>query len=132
MTDPEAMTSLSILSFSGEMLTEIETIMEAVKKSGVRALVSAGWGGLGGADVPDEVFILEGMLALEGCPSTRLTDQEISLTIGSSPRAESRQFVTMVEPEPQPLVSGMDSQRSLCLSSVIRSKIASTLLPSPR
>jgi sterol 3beta-glucosyltransferase len=37
--------------------------MEAVKKSGVRALVSAGWGGLGGADVPDEVFILEGMLA---------------------------------------------------------------------
>jgi sterol 3beta-glucosyltransferase len=41
----------------------IETIMEAVKKSGVRALVSAGWGGLGGADVPDEVFILEGMFA---------------------------------------------------------------------
>jgi sterol 3beta-glucosyltransferase len=40
-----------------------ETIMEAVKKSGVRALVSAGWGGLGGADVPDEVFILEGRLA---------------------------------------------------------------------
>jgi hypothetical protein len=37
--------------------------MEAVKKSGVRALVSAGWGGLGGADVPDEVFILEGMFA---------------------------------------------------------------------
>ena len=39
--------------------------MEAVKKSGVRALVSAGWGGLGGADVPDEVFILEGRLALD-------------------------------------------------------------------
>jgi len=37
--------------------------MEAVKKSGVRALVSAGWGGLGGADVPDEVFILEGRFA---------------------------------------------------------------------
>jgi len=37
--------------------------MEAVKTSGVRALVSAGWGGLGGADVPDEVFILEGRLA---------------------------------------------------------------------
>jgi hypothetical protein len=34
--------------------------MEAVKESGVRALVSAGWGGLGGADVPDEVFILKG------------------------------------------------------------------------
>jgi hypothetical protein len=34
--------------------------MDAVKESGVRALVSAGWGGLGGADVPDEVFILKG------------------------------------------------------------------------
>lgn len=34
--------------------------MEAVKESGVRALVSAGWGGLGGADVPSEVFILKG------------------------------------------------------------------------
>lgn len=34
--------------------------MEAVKESGVRALVSAGWGGLGGADVPEEVFILKG------------------------------------------------------------------------
>jgi sterol 3beta-glucosyltransferase len=46
-----------------ESLTSEETIMEAVKKSGVRALVSAGWGGLGGADVPDEVFILEGRFA---------------------------------------------------------------------
>jgi hypothetical protein len=34
------------------------TIFEAVKASGVRALVSAGWGGLGGKDVPDNVFIL--------------------------------------------------------------------------
>ena len=34
--------------------------MEAVKSAGVRALVSAGWGGLGGADVPPEVFILKG------------------------------------------------------------------------
>jgi hypothetical protein len=44
------------------ILTSIETIMEAVKESGVRALVSAGWGGLGGADVPPEVFILKGKL----------------------------------------------------------------------
>lgn len=35
--------------------------MEAVKSAGVRALVSAGWGGLGGVDVPPEVFILKGM-----------------------------------------------------------------------
>jgi hypothetical protein len=42
------------------VLTSTETIMEAVKESGVRALVSAGWGGLGGADVPPEVFILKG------------------------------------------------------------------------
>jgi sterol 3beta-glucosyltransferase len=37
-----------------------ETIFDAVKKAGVRALVSAGWGGLGGTSIPDEVFILEG------------------------------------------------------------------------
>ena len=41
-------------------LTLSETIFEAVKKAGIRALVSAGWGGLGGTDVPDDVFILEG------------------------------------------------------------------------
>ena len=63
VTDPEAMTSAYIGPFCEESLTRPETIMEAVKKSGVRALVSAGWGGLGGADVPDEVFILEGKLA---------------------------------------------------------------------
>lgn len=33
-------------------------IFEAVRKSGVRALVSAGWGGLGGTKIPEEVFIL--------------------------------------------------------------------------
>ena len=35
-----------------------KTIFEAVKASGVRALVSAGWGGLGGQEVPEGVFIL--------------------------------------------------------------------------
>ncbi|KAL7410756.1 hypothetical protein BDY24DRAFT_398395 [Mrakia frigida] len=35
-----------------------QTIFDAVKASGVRALVSAGWGGLGGASIPDNVFIL--------------------------------------------------------------------------
>lgn len=39
--------------------------MDAIKKAGVRALVSAGWGGLGGADVPDEVFILKGRRRLD-------------------------------------------------------------------
>jgi sterol 3beta-glucosyltransferase len=42
--------------------------MEAVKESGVRALVSAGWGGLGGADVPPEVFILKGTQLLQPPP----------------------------------------------------------------
>lgn len=42
------------------VLTTSETIFDAVKKAGVRALVSAGWGGLGGTTIPDEVFILEG------------------------------------------------------------------------
>jgi hypothetical protein len=35
-------------------------IFDAVKEAGVRALISAGWGGLGGIDVPGSVFILEG------------------------------------------------------------------------
>ena len=33
-------------------------IFDAVKASGQRALVSAGWGGLGGTKVPENVFIL--------------------------------------------------------------------------
>ncbi|OCF44536.1 hypothetical protein I317_01608 [Kwoniella heveanensis CBS 569] len=37
-----------------------KTIFEAVQAAGVRALVSAGWGGLGGCDVPENVFILKG------------------------------------------------------------------------
>lgn len=36
-----------------------EMIFEAVKIAGVRALVSKGWGGLGGDDVPDNIFMLE-------------------------------------------------------------------------
>lgn len=34
------------------------TIFSAVKKAGVRALVSAGWGGIGGASIPENIFIL--------------------------------------------------------------------------
>lgn len=36
-----------------------EMIFEAVGKAGVRALVSKGWGGLGGENVPDNIFMLE-------------------------------------------------------------------------
>ncbi|KAI9167442.1 Sterol 3-beta-glucosyltransferase UGT80B1 [Paramyrothecium foliicola] len=36
-----------------------EMIFEAVKLAGVRALVSKGWGGLGGDDVPDNIFMLD-------------------------------------------------------------------------
>jgi len=43
LDDPDAFTKL---------------IFEAVKLSGVRALVSKGWGGIGGRDVPDNVFML--------------------------------------------------------------------------
>ncbi|KAG7086366.1 hypothetical protein E1B28_002326 [Marasmius oreades] len=35
------------------------TVFEATKKAGVRALVSAGWGGIGGVTVPPHIFILE-------------------------------------------------------------------------
>ncbi|KAG7094782.1 hypothetical protein E1B28_005597 [Marasmius oreades] len=34
------------------------TIFEATRKAGVRALVSAGWGGLGGVTVPPHIFLL--------------------------------------------------------------------------
>lgn len=34
-------------------------IFEAVEKAGVRALVSKGWGGLGGDNTPDNIFMLE-------------------------------------------------------------------------
>ncbi|KAI9806727.1 MAG: hypothetical protein M1825_006184 [Sarcosagium campestre] len=34
------------------------TILEAVKRTGVRALVSKGWGGLGGGEVPSNVYML--------------------------------------------------------------------------
>lgn len=36
-----------------------DMIFEAVKLAGVRALVSKGWGGLGGDSVPDNIFMLE-------------------------------------------------------------------------
>ncbi|KAF9265967.1 glycosyltransferase family 1 protein [Marasmius fiardii PR-910] len=39
--------------------TMTRTVFEATKKAGVRALVSAGWGGLGGVTVPPHIFILE-------------------------------------------------------------------------
>ncbi|KJZ77059.1 hypothetical protein HIM_03380 [Hirsutella minnesotensis 3608] len=34
-------------------------IFDAVRKSGIRALVSKGWGGLGGGEIPDNVFMLD-------------------------------------------------------------------------
>jgi sterol 3beta-glucosyltransferase len=34
------------------------TIFTATKHANARALVSAGWGGLGGVDVPDHIFLL--------------------------------------------------------------------------
>ncbi|KAG9019159.1 hypothetical protein FRB90_005732 [Tulasnella sp. 427] len=37
-----------------------QTIFDAVKLANVRAIVSAGWGGLGGKDVPSDIFILTG------------------------------------------------------------------------
>lgn len=60
------MTSTFTVKRSIVQADQTETIMEAVKESGVRALVSAGWGGLGGADVPPEVFILKGERLLHG------------------------------------------------------------------
>ncbi|KAF9009573.1 hypothetical protein BDQ17DRAFT_1071182 [Cyathus striatus] len=46
----------SVVVDNPEAMTK--TIFEATKAAGVRALVSAGWGGLGGTEVPPHVFIL--------------------------------------------------------------------------
>lgn len=54
--DPEAMT---------------QTIFDAVEKAGVRALVSAGWGGLGGTTIPENVFILKGEHLVISCWNQR-------------------------------------------------------------
>ncbi|EJD46939.1 UDP-Glycosyltransferase/glycogen phosphorylase [Auricularia subglabra TFB-10046 SS5] len=35
-----------------------QTIFEATRRAGVRALVSPGWGGLGSTDIPEHIFIL--------------------------------------------------------------------------
>lgn len=40
--------------------TLTNTILEAVKKSGTRALLSAGWSNLGGIDIPDSVYVITG------------------------------------------------------------------------
>jgi hypothetical protein len=47
----------SIVVDDPDRLTQV--IFEAVKKSGVRALLSKGWGGLGNVNVPGNVYILE-------------------------------------------------------------------------
>lgn len=36
-----------------------QMVFKAVEKAGVRALVSKGWGGLGGENIPDNIFMLE-------------------------------------------------------------------------
>jgi len=46
----------SIVVDDPEKFTKL--IFDAVKKAGVRALVSKGWGGLGGGDVPDNIHLL--------------------------------------------------------------------------
>ncbi|KAJ6546815.1 glycosyltransferase family 1 protein [Mycena capillaripes] len=46
----------SVVVDDAEAMTE--TIFEATAQAGVRALVSAGWGGLGGKSIPSHIFIL--------------------------------------------------------------------------
>lgn len=35
------------------------TIFSAVKKAGVRCILSKGWGGIGGGKIPDSVFLID-------------------------------------------------------------------------
>lgn len=70
-----------------------ETILEAVRKAGVRALISAGWGEVGGNDVPDDVFILGEPVRVLGRREARrlikhggLCFQAMFLTTGYSPK----------------------------------------------
>ncbi|KAJ7700822.1 glycosyltransferase family 1 protein [Mycena rosella] len=46
----------SVVVDDAEAMTK--TIFEATAQAGVRALVSAGWGGLGGVSIPEHIFIL--------------------------------------------------------------------------
>ena len=57
-------TSGRLFGIKGTWLRWAETIFDAVEKAGCRALVSAGWGGLGGANIPESVFILKGTLQI--------------------------------------------------------------------
>ncbi|KAI3399376.1 hypothetical protein diail_7103 [Diaporthe ilicicola] len=47
----------SIVVDDADQFTQM--VFEAVRLAGVRALVSKGWGGLGGENVPDDIFMLE-------------------------------------------------------------------------
>jgi hypothetical protein len=84
------------------------TIFDAVKMAGVRALVSAGWGGLGGVETPEEVFILKGKVRWV---KYVLTEQGIYRTTGCSPTAESRLYaITEVRPYVPPTYHHADLQ----------------------
>jgi len=56
-------------------------------------LVSAGWGGLGGTEVPEEVFILKGDPS-SPVDEIKLIGKEIFHMIGFSPMVESQESAT--------------------------------------
>jgi len=58
--NPKAMTGSPYCKLScHHILTHpLETIFQATAQANVRALVSAGWGGLGGVSIPPHIFIL--------------------------------------------------------------------------
>ncbi|WVQ68634.1 uncharacterized protein L199_006843 [Kwoniella botswanensis] len=54
----------SIVIDNARQKTGVEMIFEAVKRTGVRAIVSSGWAGLGDdMDIPDDILIVKGNIA---------------------------------------------------------------------
>ena len=85
-----------------------QIIFDAVRASGQRALVSAGWGGLGGTEVPPEIFILgQPSIPFFGRPQSTLTAagferQATALTTGCSSSELRRCFASSYAAEAVP------------------------------
>jgi sterol 3beta-glucosyltransferase len=101
-----------------------ETIFDAVKKAGVRALVSAGWGGLGGTTIPDEVFILEGNIPHDWL----FADDRVTAVCHHGGEFQTHNLILILQAlEPQLLACVKDDQRSWYPSSAIKSASASSI-----
>ncbi len=103
------------------------TLLDAIKIAGVRALISAGWSGMGGVDIPSSVFVLGAWWASPiqsgGLTKSSHDLQVTSRMTGCSRRAESAQSASMAA-RAQPLSPFETAFRPSSVSSVARSSHA--------